>query len=972
MSGRLALPTLQIRNDAPLTIRYRGRSYRGWKGDTIATALFAGGVRVFSRSLKYHRPRGLYSLDGESANTYMAVDGQPNVCAENTPAKDGMRVEAQNVIGSPEFDLLGILDRFDWAMPAGFYYRRFHKPARLWPLAAERIRKAAGLGRIAPDFRMSGTFEECYPSAEVCVIGGGPAGLKAALTAAARGLRVILLEARPFLGGCFAWRRGPGSDTALYERAAELERQAVAAPNLRIFRRAAVVGLYPDNLVTACQQGGDEETFTERYIEIQARSVVVATGCMERPLLFEHNERPGVMQAGCAHRLARQFGILPGRTAVFSIADDLGLEAAADLFDLGLNIACVADARRDGQDPQRLADLEARNIPYYPGWVAVESCGRPQVRRVRLAPVAGNLQRSFDCDLIVASAGLTPVTGPLAVAGAALAYDAHTGFFLPRPLPENVHAAGRMLGLQDAAAVLVSGQLAGLQAAEDCGIEASAEIPQASAALAARPGPPRGSQLLTAPVKGAKSFLCFDEDATVKTVNQALANGFDVPELIKRYAAVGTGPGQSAIPGHNLPLYVAMTQASPDPQPRPTTVRAPLVPAAIAALAGSGRHPVKRTPLHELQKSAGGRMETVGAWRRARTFSDDARAAAEIEAVRHRVGMLDASTLGKFRLFGSDALKVLQRIYVSDMRAVTGDRVKYAAMCNEDGCLVDDGVVVRRGPNDYYLTTSTARADMTAEWLRYHTRFDNWQFAVVNLTDAFGVINLAGPRARAVLQQITAADLADEAFPFLGYREFRLQGDIPVRAMRLGFVGELSFELHVPASAVESVWQMLLAAGRPYELKPFGLEAQSTLRLEKGHVIIGSESEQRTTLHDLGLGFLWHRDKPEARTVGAAALRQTEHQPGRLKLVGFEMTDPADRAPRDGAAVVDDTIRGYVCTARFSRTLNKPIGLALVEARLAANGGPLQIYEDGCGGRRIHARVVPRPFYDPEGRRMRG
>ena len=378
----------------------------------------------------------------------------------------------------------------------------------------------------------------------------------------------------------------------------------------------------------------------------------------------------------------------------------------------------------------------------------------------------------------------------------------------------------------------------------------------------------------------------------------------------------------------------------------------------------------KRTPLHALQVADGGRMERLGVWHRARRFSEDERSREEILGVRTAVGMLDASTLGKFRIFGPDAVKVLDRVYVGDMTRVPRTRAKYSAMCNEDGCLADDGVIVRTGDNDYYFTTSTGRAGMTVEWIRYHTRFDDWDFGIVNLTDAYGVINLAGPEARTVLQRVTDADVSNEAFPYMGYREFAVD-EIPVRAMRLGFVGELSFELHVPASWMVHVWNRLMAAGRDLGIRPFGLEAQNTLRLEKCHVIIGSESEQRTTLHDVGLGFLWHRDKTWAKTVGDTALRQTEHQPGRLKLVGFRMADPSAPPPKDGSAIVDRRIRGYVCTARYSFTLKEPVGLALVDDALSAKGSSLAIHEDGCGGRLARAVVTETPFYDPKGLRLR-
>ncbi len=971
MSRLTDLPTLRIQPGIARSFTYRNRPLKGVEGDTVATALFANGVRIFGRSSKYHRPRGLYSLDGECANTLMRVDDLPNVPAETALLTEGMVIAPQNVKGSPEFDLLGFLDGLSWAMPAGFYYRMFHRPAWVWPRTIERIRRMSGVGTLSPDFRMAGCFDEIYPRAEVCVIGGGLAGMAAALEAARQGLRVVLLESRPWLGGSFEYRVRPDEGGLPYYRRARALVEAVErAENIRVFTNAPAVGVYSDGLVTGFQKGGPNQDFTERYLEIRAESVVVATGCTERPLLFDNNERPGVMQIGCAHRLARTWGLLPGKTAVFSVGQDMGLEAAVDLFDLGLEIACVADIREDGQDPRLTAALDQRGIPLLCGWVAKKAHGWGRVGKVTLTSINGRFRKVFPVDTLVASAGFTPATGALTLAHAQLKFDLHTGFFLPSSLPRGLHATGRMLGLETPAAIEASGTAAGLDAAGDCGCEVGPMLKAIRDRLADQFQPARGTKFIMAPGTGKKTFICFDEDTTVKNLDQAMAKGFDVPELIKRFTSAGTGPGQSGIPGHNLPLYVGASCRSPVAAPKPTTVRAPLVPTLLATYAGRQHDLCKRTPVHELQVRDGGRMERVGVWKRARRFSGDVKCREEILCVRTNVGMLDGSTLGKFRLFGPDALRVLQRVYVSDMSRMAVGRAKYSAMCNEDGCVADDGVIIKKADNNYYFTASTARAGVTVEWLRYHTRFDGWDFRIVNLTDAYGVINLAGPQAREVLARVADADVSNESFPYMGYREFSV-GGVPVRALRLGFVGELSYELHVPSSYMACLWDLLAEAGKPFGIRPFGLEAQNALRLEKCHLIIGSESEQRTTLHDVGLGFLWCRHKPEARTVGDAALRHTEHQSGRLKLVGFKMEDPEAAAPRDGSPVVDGKIRGYVCTSRHSYTLNEPVGLALVEESLSAKGTRLDIYEDDCNGTLIHAVVSPTPFYDPKGERLR-
>ena len=964
------LPTLRITPSEKRSLNYRGKTVQGVAGDTIATALFANGVRVFARSLKYHRPRGLYSLDGECSNTCMQVDGIPNVRTENTLLKEGMVVKEQNVLGSADHDWLAFIDKLDWMMPAGFYYKTMHKPASVWPVAMKQIRKAAGIGVISADHQVMGRYDEQYIKAEITVIGGGAAGMSAALAAAESGLRVVLLESRPHLGGCFDYRVGSSGDgTPLYQRARDLAERLKESPNIRVFTHTSMVGAYTNNLITAFQVGNAGDGFTERYVEIRSGSVVVATGCIERPLIFEHNERPGVMQVGCAHRLARTYGLLPGSEAVFSVGHDLGLEAAVDLFDLGLKVHCVADIREDGQNPALMLALAERRIPVLKGWVAVAAHGGKRVQKVTLATVEGTAKRQFPCDLLVASAGLTPLTGPFILAQAKMGYDSHTGYFLPIELPQKMFPAGRITGVNDPTAIEASGRLAGLKAAVACGAQMEPAVAEAQKRVATLPGPERGCKLATAPVKGRKSFICFDEDTTIKNIKQAIDMGFDVPELIKRFTSAGTGPGQGGIPGHNLPLFVAKYTASIN-TPVPTTVRPPLVPTLLATYAGYNHHMFKRTPLHESQKADGGVFRNIGVWQRARYFSSDFSCKDEILNVRNNVGMLDGSTLGKFRIHGPDALKALQRVYVSDMSKVAAGRIKYSAMCNDDGCVMDDGVVVKLGENDYYFTTSSGRAGQTVEWIRYHTRFDGWTYNLVNLTDAMGVINLSGPNARKVLAKVVDEDVSNEAFPFAGYKEFFIQGTLFVRAMRLGFVGECSYELHVPSSAMQSVWDMLKTAGAEFGIRNFGVEAQNVLRLEKCHIILGSESEQRTNLLDVGLGFLWDRKKTEAKTVGAVALRQAEKDPGRLKLVGIRMEDD-NRPARDGSLIVDTKVRGYVATMRKSFTTGQAVGMALVESQLADVGTRLEIFEDECDGVRLYARVVAMPFYDPDGKRMK-
>ena len=996
MSRLPRLPTERIDRARPLGFRWCGRRLEGFEGDTVASALWAAGVRTLGRSFEYHRPRGLYDLEGEGSSQLVSINGIPNQSAGTTPLREGMAVRTQNVRGDPRLDPFGFLDRLDRLMPSGFYYRLFHRPAWAARFFQERMRRLAGLGVLRLDAVDRGERGERYLNADVAVVGGGPAGMSAALEAGRRGLRVCLFERRPWLGGHLDWRVRDGR--ALAEEASDLAGQLGRMESVRVFPAAPVTGIWGENLLTGFQCGEPEAPFDETHWECRARAIVVATGSSERPLVFEHNDRPGVLQVDTAIRLARTYGVRPGEAAAFSVGDDLGLEAALDLADLGVDVRVVADARREGHDGALVDTMAAAGIDFRPGWAASRVSGRGRVRSVELAArgaggrTPGSSPRSpvrIGCDLLVASAGRQPDIGALSCAGARFRHGDHTGTFELERLPPDVFAAGGLLRLTDLDALTCSGRVAGLEAAAACGADVAEPLARARAALADRPGPARGSSIVRGPaaspdlVAGRKAFIDFDEDGTWKNAAQCAALGLDVPELAKRYGNFGLGPGQYRVPGQNLAMAMAEIGGRPVGEFTATTVRPPVIPPSLATIAGPNHDVHKRTPLHDELQSRGAVFRRAGPWQRARYFSDDLLCLEEIRNVRANVGLLDSSPLGKFRLWGPEALRALQRVYISDMSRTRPGRCTYSAMCNDTGNIVDDGVVVRTGEDQFYLTTSSNRAGSTVEWFRFHTRYDDWDFNLVNLTDALASINVAGPNARRVLERVTSADLSNDAFPYLGYREIAVGDGVAARCLRLGFVGELSYELHVGASYAQYVWDLLWDAGAEFGIRPFGLEAQNCLRAEKGHVIIGTESEQRVTLLDIGMGWLWDREDTTSRKVGATALRYCEEQPGRLKLVGLRIdgvgghaadrTGGAAYSPEDGAVVVDgDRIAGFVCTTRYSETLGWQYGLALVEDRLAERGRSLELYES-LGKRTVRstATVMPPHFHDPRGERLR-
>lgn len=970
-------PMERIDREKEIPFFYRGRMLKGLAGDTVATALFANGVRIFSRSLKYHRPRGLCNLEGHSSHCLMSVNGEPNVRACATPVEPGMDIKPQNVIGSPEWDILSVLQGFHRFMPAGFYYRMFHRPAWIWPAAQKVLRWSAGVGRIDPGMP-EGVYDNKYLHCEVCVIGGGLAGMTAALQAARAGVRVLLLERSGHLGGSLDYRRNAlPSRVPAYLYGRQKAAEVLASENIRVLPSTVSTGIYQSNHVTAVQRGVPEDPFRLRYFEIRAASVVVATGAVERPLLFENNDAPGVMEGRCAQQLVHRYALRPGTRAVLSGCHDGMLEVAGDLAEAGVAVMAVADARLEGMDSAYVARLEGLAIPLLAGYVAAGASQRRSIKGVELLSIVGRKPLRLPCDLLVASGGEVPLSQLLHVAGAPMTYDRRTARFIPELPPKGIHGAGRVTGLDSEEAIEAQGNVAGLSALGDVGVDVGSALTTAKEALASLPRPKGGWRGELGSAKGAWCFVSFDEDVTVGQVEEALTDGFDGPELIKRYTAAGTGPSQGTLSGQNLAMVVAAKKGLDPGDVLPTTVRPPVEPVSLGVLGGRCRHPVKRTPLHAEQKALGAVFRLAGEWERAAHFGDS-RAWDEVLNVRNNVGFIDISTLGKFRVHGPDALKLLQRVYVGDMGKVREGRLTYSMMCNEEGVVIDDGVITSLGREDYFFTTSTIRAPHTCEWLQFHSRREDWQAYAVNLTDALAAINLAGPRAREVLSRLTEDDVSNETLPFMGFRRITLCGDMEAFIARVGFVGEICYEIHVPASSGPALHRAILEAGIPFGIQPFGLEAQSILRLEKGHVIIVVDTDNHTTLHEIGAARIWAREKKDAGTVGAPALRFAEGQKHREKLVGF-VVEETGKVPPDGSIVVSgEIVTGRVCTCRYSPTLKQTIGMALVAPEFGAIGGTLEIYTDGkLLGKRLpkistlKARVVSMPFFDPQGERLR-
>lgn len=954
-------PAEQIDRDTEFTFTFDGKEYTAFAGDTIASALAAAGVKITGRSFKYHRPRGLLCCAGHCPNCLVQVGDEPNVRACRRPVASGMEVTPLNVWPSLKRDLMSLTEWGSRFTPVGFYYKTFIRPQRLWPFYEHLLRQAAGLGEVDPG-TPPGEYDKQYLHAEVTVVGGGPAGLSAALAAAEQGARVLLFDENEAPGGHlrFAGEQGVATLSPLLAALAQQE-------NVTVYTNTTVLGQYEDNWLSAVQGN--------RLFKIRAGGVIVATGAYEQPLIFDNNDLPGVMMGSGVARLLHLYGVVAGKRAVIVTTNDDGWRLAHDLHAAGVTIAGIADQRPNSGNPF-VASLSAAQIPIFWNHTIVAAQGSGTVKTAVIAPLDEQQQvntaarRSLACDLVALSVGWAPASGLLYQGGGRLAYDEQHAQFLPDHFPDGVFAAGRVAGTHVVENQLVEGTLAGLHAAAYLGLEPGIPTEGIAELHAAKTAEsPTTSSLVKVPGK-KKRFICFCEDVTDKDLEVAIAEGYNSIELLKRYSTISMGPCQGKMCSLNTIHLCARANGWSVAETGTTTARPPMTPVKLGVLAGQNMEPVKYTPLHQWHVAHGAKMMVAGLWLRPEHYGDPT---AEVEAVRERVGLIDVSTLGKLRLTGPGVPDLLDRLYINKWQKLGVGRVRYGVMCNDEGIVLDDGVTAHLEPQEWYTTTTSSGANAIYEWIQWWLQ-SGWGDGVhvTAVTEDNAAFNLAGPQSRAVLQKLTTADLSGEAFPYMHARLMEVAG-VPCRVLRIGFTGELSYEIHCPAGYGRYFWQSIMAAGEAMDIMPFGVEAQRVLRLEKAHIIIGQDTDALTDPFAADMGWAVKLDKEDF--LGQRSLVRVAEEGSPQRLTGFKMARPGI-VPDEGLQIVerDDNgcwhIIGWVTSSRYSPTLQETIGLCWLPPEIAAQAGAAFTIRTGDGALE-EAHVHHGAFYDAEGARLR-
>ncbi|HXI76597.1 MAG TPA: sarcosine oxidase subunit alpha family protein [Steroidobacteraceae bacterium] len=977
-----------------LRFTFDGRSYEGLAGDTLASALLANGVHLTGRSFKYHRPRGIFAAGSEEPNALVTVRRDaarvtPNLRATQVELYDGLIAESQNRWPSLRRDVGRINDRLSRFFPAGFYYKTFMWPKKAWKALYEPvIRRAAGLGR-APTQADPDRYAQRYAHCDVLIVGGGGAGIAAALTAAQGGARVILCDETSEFGGSLL-----ADTTARIDGQSALVwvQQSIAAlaadPRVTLLTRTTAFGYFPHNLIGLNQRLSDHLAaplpgqLRERLWQVRAATVVLATGAIERPLVFPGNDRPGILLAGAAQTYLHRYGVhVGGRVVIVTCSDD-AYQTALDLHAAGVVIAAIADVRAAVAgalpDAARHAGMEILT-----GSTVLGTEGDLHVSAVTLGRVEGAAVKAWQrvpCDTVLMSGGLTPSVHLFSQSRGKLQWSEPLQSFVPGAPAERQRCAGACRGVYELAEVLADGAASGAASAPQpsraqrrFAVEAPARHRQAH--LGALPQADQPS--------GDKSFVDWQHDVTTRDLALATREGFQSIEHVKRYTTTGMATDQGKTSNLNAMAIVAKSLERTIPQVGLTTFRMPYTPVTFGSMAGTSRgdlfDPVRTTPTHAWAQAQGAVFENVGLWKRARYFprsGEDMHAAVarECRAVRGACGIFDASTLGKIEVVGPDAAEFMNRLYINNWSNLGVGRSRYGILLREDGFIYDDGVVARTAADRFHVTTTTGGAPRVLALMEDYrqTEWPDLKVWLTSTTEQWAVIAVQGPRARHVLEPlIEGLDIGPAAWPHMSVGRGRICG-VPMLLFRVSFTGELGFEINVPADFGLAVWEAVHHQGRAHGITEYGTEAMHVLRAEKGYIIIGQDTDGTVTPDDAGLN--WAVGKNKSDFVGKRSLdRGSMKSSDRKQLVGLRTKDPRT-VIEEGAQVAAKArqkppmeLIGHVTSSYASSVLEHSIALAMIAGGRARLGQTLYVPMPHGD---IEVEVTSPVFYDPTGARI--
>tara|TARA_Y100001934_G_scaffold257767_1_gene327254 strand:- start:12734 stop:15739 length:3006 start_codon:yes stop_codon:yes gene_type:complete len=987
-----------IDRTSPITFSFDGQLLDGFSGDTLASALLANGIHLVGRSFKYHRPRGILSAGSEEPNALVTVGeggrSTPNLRATQIELYEGLVATSQNRWPSLKFDAHSIFNTMSRLLPAGFYYKTFMWPSSLWTTYEHFIRRAAGMGNV-PGERDPDRYEKMHRHCDVLVVGGGAAGLAAALAAGRSGARVILADENALFGGDILSTTEKIDSRQAKEWADIVVEELKSLPNITLLPRTTVFGYYDHNHLAALERVTDHMAIApdnlprQRLWTFRAKEVVLATGSVERSMVFRDNDRPGTMLSGAANAYLMQYGVKVGKRAVLFTSNDAAYRSALCLAEAGIEVS-VLDTRPETAGPLPQEAIE-EGIDIRHEQAIVRTHGTQRLEAIETMPMSADgtsvsgIPLRIDCDTLLMSGGWTPTVHLFSQSQGKLKYDEGIGAFRPVNTAQRQRSAGSCNATFDLSGCLNEGWQSGKAAAEDVGFSTSklGKGPQSNPTEAA------ASRFIwlvpsTDPIgQGGKHFVDFQNDATASDIQLAAREGFESIEHMKRYTTTGMGTDQGKIGNINGIAILSKAIEKEITEVGVTTFRAPYTPVTFGAMAGRDvgpimADPLRKTPMDAWHERAGATFELVSQWRRPFYYpkpDEDKWDAVnrEIDAVRNTVGILDATTLGKIDIQGPDAVKLLNWVYTNNWDALEVGHCRYGLMCGEDGMVFDDGVTARLGENHYLMHTTTGNAAHVLGWLEewLQTEWPDLQVYCTSVTEQFATINLAGPNARAVLSSLTEIDVSSDAFPFMTWRE-GIVANTPARVFRVSFTGELSYEINVPASYGIDVWNACITAGEKYGLVPFGTEALHVLRAEKGYIVVGQDTDGTVTPVDLGMGRMVSKKKD---FLGKRSLTRADMTaPERRQFVGLLATDPTEVLP-EGAHIVEQALPkppmktlGHVSSSYFSPTMKRSIALAMLEGGHDKMDETVQLpLEDG---RVITAKVTSPVFFDPKGERL--